>query len=114
MTLFNNKITELPSGAFKRLDALKSLILTSNQIPTLPDGSFEDLSALTSVEFDNNTGSPFTLTAGLKAKGTGVAVSIDEGAPATVSVTLSASGGTLPRHRRSPSPPECWRARSQP
>lgn len=69
--------------------------MSHNQISTLPAGVFEGLGNLDSVEFDYNTGAPFTITAELEKKGAGVVVSIDEGAPSSLSVTLSATGGTL-------------------
>ena len=99
----HNQLGILPSAIFSNLSKLDRLTLNSNRLQTLPDSMFFGLSSLTRLELHNN-GSDFTLTlvlertdnADFNASGPAtIAVKVAEGAPFDMSVTLSATGGTL-------------------
>ena len=100
LDLYGTGLTALPSGIFADLTALRGLWLTNNKLTALPAGVFSGLSKLRNLELDRNPGSPFTLTLRLVAKqrtstGGAVAVEVVEGAPFSMTLGLSATGGTL-------------------
>ncbi len=99
----HNQLGTLPSAIFSNLSNLDRLTLNSNRLQTLPDSMFFGLSSLTRLELHSN-GADFTLTLALErtdnadfnASGPAtIAVKVAEGAPFDMSVTLSATGGTL-------------------
>ena len=93
-------LTALPPGILVDLTALEALRLTGSKLTALPAGIFSGLSNLRQVELDDNPGTPFTLTLQLVRKqqtstGGAVAVEVAEGAPFSMTLSLSATGGTL-------------------
>ena len=96
LLLGNNDLTELPADLLEDLTNLEELELNGNQLAALPDGLFKGLSNLYHVNLVSNPGTPFTFTAELeKSSNNGVVIKVAEGAPFSMSVTLSAEGGTL-------------------
>ena len=102
--LFNNALSTVHKGAFSGLDSLRALDLSHNNLSTLPDSMFFGLDKLKVLWLDNNPGSPFTLTMELQrtdnrdnaAPGPAtIVVTLAEGAPFDMTVTLSAQAGTL-------------------
>ena len=91
-----NELTSLRSDVFDDLSTLKYLYLHDNNLTELPDGAFEGLSVLSRVWVYENPGAPFTLTVELQPRGdSSFAVAVAEGTPSTMTITLSAEGGTL-------------------
>ena len=91
-----NDLENLPGGIFDGLSRLTTLNLVANNPQSLPSGTFSGLGSLQTLRLAGNPGAPFTFTAALSEPETGkVAVTVAEGAPVDMTVTLSASGGTL-------------------
>ena len=94
--LHRNELSELPDGVFDKLTELEDLYLLSNKLSRLPDGIFYGLASLDVLNIDDNTGSPFTLTAELERTGENtIALKIAQATPFDMEVTLSAEGGIL-------------------
>ena len=94
--LHRNELSELPDGVFDKLTELEDLYLLSNKLSRLPDGIFYGLASLDVLNIDDNTGSPFTLTAELERTGENtIALKIAQATPFDMEVTLSAEGGSL-------------------
>ena len=94
--LEHNDLASLPDGLFDGLTNLTTLNLVANDLQSLPSGTFSGLGSLQTLRLSGNPGAPFTFTAALSEPETGkVAVTVVEGAPVDMTVTLSASGGTL-------------------
>ena len=94
--LHRNELSELPDGVFDKLTKLEDLYLLSNKLSRLPDGIFYGLASLDVLNIDDNTGSPFTLTAELERTGENtIALKIAQATPFDMEVTLSAEGGAL-------------------
>ena len=83
---------------------LRVLDLGGNDLSTLPEGMFSGLENLRLLRLQNNPGSPFLLTIELErtdntdktAPGPAtIVVTLAEGAPFDMNVTLSAQAGTL-------------------
>ena len=107
--------TSIKSGDFAGLTSMTWLQPTgSSYIRSVPEDVFDGCGNLGIVELDQNPGATFTITAELEKEGAGVVVSIDEGAPSSLSVTLSATGGTLSTQTLSRSLAAPWRARPSP
>ena len=97
LTLTKNKIGQLPPDVFDGLSALQVLLLEDNQLAELPDGIFDGIGNLTWLSLNSNPGAPFTFTAELEQEGNApaVVVKVAQGAPADMSISLSAAGGVL-------------------
>lgn len=100
LDLYSTRLTALPPGIFADLAALQSLRLSGSRLTALPAGVFSGLSNLRHVELNDNPGAPFTLTLRLVRRqqtstGGAVAVRVAEGAPFAMTLSLSATGGTL-------------------
>ncbi len=104
LNLGDNELTALPDSAFFDLSSLQTLYLDNNELTALPDSMFFGLSSLTRLDLSGNTGSNFTLTLQLKrtdntdltaTEPATVKVWVAEGAPFDMTVSLSATGGTL-------------------
>ena len=104
LSLQHNGLTELPAGLFGGLTDLAWLFLGDNDIRSLPPNVFLGLSNLRSLSLVRNPGTPFPLTLEIErtdsedllAPGPArIAVRIAEGAPLTLRLPLSVSGGTL-------------------
>ena len=96
LVLQSNKLTTLPEGMFDGLASLRRLDLQGNELNALPEGMFDGLTNLRKLYLYGNPGSPFILNAQLERSGSdGVVVTVAEGAPFPINVTLSAQGGTL-------------------
>lgn len=104
LSLQHNGLIELPAGLFGGLTDLEWLFLGDNDIRSLPPNVFLGLSNLRGLSLVRNRGTPFPLTLEIErtdsedllAPGPArVAVRIAEGAPLTLRLPLSVSGGTL-------------------
>ena len=96
LNLGANQISVLPEDVFDGLNNLTILTLGYNQISALPEDMFDGLSSLKRLYMDDNPGSSFIFKAELEGAGAdAVVVKVAEGAPFSMSVTLSANGGTL-------------------
>ena len=98
LAISGNKLTALSGDVFTGLGGLASLVASNNKLTSLPDGVFSGMSKLQSVSLSGNPSAPFTLLAELERQGEDrVVVKVSEGAPfaMTVTLTLSAEGGTL-------------------
>ena len=96
LRISNEEISSLRTGDFKGLSNLESLYLDHNSLSALPDDIFEGLESLDILWLHFNPGSPFSLTMELEqVSDDSVRVKVDEGTPFEMSITLSASGGTL-------------------
>ena len=94
--LEHNDLASLPDGLFDGLTNLTTLNLVANDLQSLLSGTFSGLGSLQTLRLSGNPGAPFTFTAALSEPEAGkVAVTVVEGAPVDMTVTLSASGGTL-------------------
>ena len=97
-------LTYLQDEVFSDLVSLRGLYLYYNQLASLPDGVFRGLHDLSRLDLTLNPGTPFRLllsaersdTADLAAPGpASVVVTLAEGAPDDITVTLAAPGATL-------------------
>ena len=95
LILARSDISTLPGDVFDDLGKLQSLDIGDNEMKALPDGMFVGLTSLLSVMLWKNPGTPFDLTADLMRTESGLVVKVAEGAPADVTVSLSAEGGEL-------------------
>ena len=96
LLLYDNSLTALPADVFDGLDNLQYLWLFKNQLTALPKGVFSGLGNLQELYLSHNPGAPFVLNAELdQSDGDGVVVTVSEGAPFPITVTLSAQGGAL-------------------
>ena len=96
LAISDNNLTALPGDVFTGLAGLTHLVASNNKLTSLPDGVFAGMPKLQTVSLSGNPGSPFTLRADLEQEDAGgVVVKVAEGAPFTMTVTLSAEGGTL-------------------
>ena len=96
LLIANNQIAGLPEGVFDGLSQLYRLELNGNQLSELPEGVFDGLGSLLQLWLSNNPGAPFTFTAVLEQRGDNVIkVKVAHGAPVSMSVSLSATGGNL-------------------
>ena len=96
LAISDNKLTALPGDVFTELAGLTHLVASNNKLTSLPDGIFSGMPKLQTVSLSGNPGGPFTLRADLEQEDAGgVVVKVAEGAPFTMTVTLSAEGGTL-------------------
>ena len=93
--LGNNALTVLEEGVFDEVPKLTSLYLHQNEFVELPEGMFKGLTELEILKIHENPGAPFTIYAELEQRGQGVVVKVTEGAPFDMTITLSATGGTL-------------------
>ncbi len=94
--LHRNELSELPDGVFDKLTKLEDLYLLSNKLSRLPDGIFYGLVSLDVLNIDDNTGSPFILTAELERTGENtIVLKIAQATPFDMEVTLSAEEGSL-------------------
>ena len=93
--LGNNALTVLEEGVFDKVPKLTSLYLHQNEFVELPEGMFKGLTELEKLKLQENPGAPFTIYAELEQRGQGVVVKVTEGAPFDMTITLSATGGTL-------------------
>ena len=104
LSLQHNGLNGLPAGLFGGLTDLEWLFLGDNQIRSLPPNVFVGLSNLRGLSLNRNPGTPFPLaleiartdSEDLLAPGPArIAVRVAEGAPFTIRLPLSVSGGTL-------------------
>ena len=96
LSVSDNKLTALSGDVFTGLAGLTRLVASNNKLTSLPDGVFSGMPKLQTVSLSGNPGAPFTLRADLEQEDAGgVVVKVAEGAPFTMTVTLSAEGGTL-------------------
>ena len=104
VSLDSNLVSTLPNRVFSGLSNLETLSLNGNMLSTLPDSVFFGLSSLSHLDVSGNTGAPFTLTLTLKridnadltaAGPATVVVKVVQGAPFDMTVSLSATDGTL-------------------
>ena len=96
LSLIGNELSELPDGIFDNLANLKQLYLFSNKLSELPDRIFYGLASMNILYIDENTGSPFTLTAELERTDENtIALKVAQATPFDMEVTLSAEGGSL-------------------
>ena len=96
LSLIGNELSELPDGIFDNLANLKQLYLFSNKLSELPDRIFYGLASMNILYIDENTGSPFTLTAELeRTDDNTIALKVAQATPFDMEVTLSAEGGSL-------------------
>ena len=96
LSLIGNELSELPDGIFGNLANLKQLYLFSNKLSELPDRIFYGLASMNILYIDENTGSPFTLTAEPERTDENtIALKVAQATPFDMEVTLSAEGGTL-------------------
>ena len=94
--LQENSLRELPAAVLTGLTKLHTLYLHENALEELPAGLFAGLTKLQELYLRDNPGVPFTLTAELEQRGAdAVVVTLAEGAPFDLTVTLSAQDGTL-------------------
>ena len=99
-----NQLTALPKDIFSGLNSLEVVDASHNHLSTLPPSILSGLGQLRWLWLHENDGSPFPFvlqmeridTADLEAPGPAtLAVTVDEGAPFAMQVTLSASGATI-------------------
>ena len=96
LSLIGNELSELPDGIFDNLFNLKQLYLFSNKLSELQDRIFYGLASMNILYIDENTGSPFTLTAELERTDEHtIALKVAQATPFDMEVTLSAEGGSL-------------------
>ena len=96
LSLIGNELSELPDGIFGNLANLKQLYLFSNKLSALSDRIFYGLASMNILYIDENTGSPFTLTAEPERTDENtIALKVAQATPFDMEVTLSAEGGTL-------------------
>ena len=96
LDLVDNDLAGLPDGMLQNLSNLGALTLSGNDLTSLPDGLFSGITKLRDLTLEDNPGAPFTFTAELEAQGSAaVVVTVAQGAPFDIDVTLSAGGGTL-------------------
>ena len=104
LRLESNQLSQLPDRVFSDLSNLQTLNLKNNTLSALPDSLFYGLSSLRNLDVSGNPGAPFTLTlmlertdnASLTAPGPAtVVVKVAQGAPFDMTVSLSATNGTL-------------------
>ncbi len=113
LRLDHNQLSGPIPAALGKLSALEHLTLYNNQLTTLPPGVFDGLDSLTLLDLSNNPGAPFALTLelaradnlDLSAPGpASITVNLAQGAPFSVSVDLSVTGGTLSSGRATIAP----------
>ena len=99
-----NQLQRLPPDVFSDLMALQTLNLQDNRIPELAPGIFKGLSDLVEFSVQGNPGAPFALSVRLERRDNSdlsasgpaqVVVTIDEGAPFTMTIPLSVVRGTI-------------------
>ncbi len=109
LRLNDNDLTTLPEGVFNALGNLRELRLNGNDLTTLPAGTFTGLSRLRSLHLHGNSDAPFRLAMDLEpvdetqeltsllAANTPARVNLTlhEGAPYPLVLTLTASGVAL-------------------
>lgn len=102
--LSHNQLTALPKDIFSGLNSLEVVDASHNHLSTLPPSILSGLGQLRWLWLHENDGSPFPFvlqmeridTADLEAPGPAtLVVTVDEGAPFAMQVTLSASGATI-------------------
>ncbi len=113
LTLHDNLLAELPPGVFAALGSLQALQLSSNRLTALPPGAFSGLSRLSALHLRDNPGSTFGLRLRLETtveeeRLSALFASYDpipfmltllEGAPYPLQVSLTVSGGELSTDR---------------
>ena len=104
LSLYENQLTELPSGVFTGLSNLGRLDLSGNWLTGLSSGALVGLRRVRALWLQGNRGSPIPLTLQIERTDTNdlsapgpatVVVTVDEGAPFDMEVTLSVPGATL-------------------
>ena len=103
LSLRFNRLVALPDDVFSGLGNLSQLSLWGNRLRTLPENMFSDLGNLTQLELQGNPGTPFEFAgsqftrvaeSGPPASGVAeVKLVVDQIAPTTITVGLSAEGG---------------------
>ena len=100
LNLSENELASLPSGIFGDLGQLEMLDLQHNSLQSLEAADpFKGLTSLTNVQLTQNAGSPFSLEVQLAEAPDGadgaVAVTTAWATPFDITVTLTATGGTV-------------------
>lgn len=102
--LRGNQLAELPTDIFSSPDSLEAMLASSNQLSELPVDLLSGLGKLRWIWLHENPGSPFpfvlhlerTDTSDVAAPGPAtVAVTVDEGAPFAMEVTLYAPSASI-------------------
>ncbi|MCY4376849.1 MAG: fibronectin type III domain-containing protein, partial [Spirochaetaceae bacterium] len=93
--LHDNALAALPAGLLAGLDELTELRLDGNVLDALPAGLFTGVGALSALRLDGNFGAPFSLAVALAQDGAdGFLVRIAEGAPFEVVIGFTVDDGT--------------------
>ena len=96
LRLHTNSLATLPEDVFDGLTSLRSLSLFQNSLTSLPNDLFDGLTGLNVLYLNLNPGSPFAFTAELEQTQTSkFKVKVSHAVPYDMTVTLSATGGTL-------------------
>ena len=104
LRLTQNRLAELPPNLFSGLAGLSYLSLSRNELDDLPAGVFSGLSSLETLWLQVNPGAPFALTLQVERRDSEnlqapspatVGVTLVEGAPFDMKLSLSVEGGVL-------------------
>ena len=104
LSLNSNSVSTLPADVFSGLSNLETLSFNGNMLSALPDSVFFGLASLSHLDASGNTDAPLSLTLALErtdntdltaAGPAAVVVKIAQGAPFDMTISLSATNGTL-------------------
>lgn len=97
LDLSHNELTTLGAGVFANLADVVFLDLAHNRLQSLPAGIFAGLTNMKQLFLEENPGTTFTITMEIQRVGdtNKIVVVVAEGAPFSMTTTISAVGGVL-------------------